>query len=274
MTSTTTATMRPYGPLDPLEHLDASLEDFEPSIAGANNSPRHPPHRHPQTFGYPSTHSAGFRSDDLASEDLVSEEEEEDRDSVSEEASAGGYSPPAWRRLGNGDRSSGFWRRNDNERGYEYNSRESSPEYESADEGDEKVLSRAILTKLPRGSVSPDKERSPEPEFFPAEQHLGGIDEVVNGVKVEGAGDEKMGLRGGESNLWPGGNDVSENCKFALFSSVCIRNGVALLRFMLGCASPFCSLASPDVYWHGPRNQPHPTRYYNPSIPSIHPKQE
>src|SRR5690606_38557280 len=28
----------------------------------------------------------------------------------SETGSADGYSPPAWRRLGNGDRSSGFWR--------------------------------------------------------------------------------------------------------------------------------------------------------------------
>ncbi|KAK4158332.1 hypothetical protein C8A00DRAFT_28610 [Chaetomidium leptoderma] len=160
MTAATTITA-----LGHLDQLDASLDDFAPSIGNPNRLP----------FGYPSAHS-GFRSDDLASEMDVSDSE----------ASAGGYSPPAWRRLGNGDRSSGFWRKGDDlmmmydedddamEAG---RSRESSPDYESADEGDE-ILAQAIRTRLPAGSVSPDKERSPEPEFHPAQQHL--IDEVVN----------------------------------------------------------------------------------------------
>jgi len=162
----------------PLDHLDVSLEDFEPSIAGSH----HLHHRHP-AFGYPSAHS-GFRSDDAGSEML--EEEDEDLDS---EASAGGYSPPAWRRLGNGDRSSGFWRKSDGLSGglggggYRFDeglsSRESSPEYESADEGE--VLQRAMRTRLP-GSESPKKERSPEPEFYPAHQFL---DEVVARVKTQ-----------------------------------------------------------------------------------------
>ena len=38
-------------------------------------------------------------------ERLLEEEEEEEEEDVS----VGGYSPPAWRRLGNGDRSPGFW---------------------------------------------------------------------------------------------------------------------------------------------------------------------
>ncbi|KAK0617070.1 hypothetical protein B0T14DRAFT_434376 [Immersiella caudata] len=161
MAGLTTATAIFDGPLD---RLDASLEDFEPSIG--NN------HRNHQAaaFGYPSVHS-GFRSDS---------ELEEDSDS---EASAGGYSPPAWRRLGNGDHSSGFWRRSDGLSGglggggYELDealmmlsSRESSPEYESADEG-EQILAQAARTRLP-GSMSPEKERSPEPEYYAAQQYL------------------------------------------------------------------------------------------------------
>ncbi|KAG7286572.1 hypothetical protein NEMBOFW57_008883 [Staphylotrichum longicolle] len=168
MTASTTITA-----LGPLDQVDASLDDFAPSIGNPNRLP----------FGYPSAHS-GFRSDDM-SETGVSDSE----------ASAGGYSPPAWRRLGNGDRSSGFWRKgddlmmmfdaDDDDAG---RSRESSPEYESADEGDA-ILAQAIRTRLPAGSVSPDKERSPEPEFHPAQQHL--IDDVV-GIKQEDYGGDML----------------------------------------------------------------------------------
>ncbi|KAF4495105.1 hypothetical protein FAGAP_8764 [Fusarium agapanthi] len=81
----------------------------------------------------------------------------------SETASASGYSPPAWRRLGNGDRSSGFWRAPQDfmHRGMS-TLRESSPElHDSEDDG---VLERAIRTRLPRGSQSPGKGRSMSPE--------------------------------------------------------------------------------------------------------------
>lgn len=131
-------------PFDPLDHLDASLQDFEA--------------RSPPPFGYRSV-STAFRSSDT---------ESDMHDSV---ASAGGYSPPAWRRLGNGDRSSGFWRKGGADHfGYGYGglppqTRESSPEYESADEGDA-ILEAAMRTRLPTGSMSPEKERSPEPEYL------------------------------------------------------------------------------------------------------------
>ncbi|KAF4922687.1 hypothetical protein CGCVW01_v005123 [Colletotrichum viniferum] len=86
--------------------------------------------------------------------------------------SAGGYSPPAWRRLGNGSRDSGFWRRSEDILGafpppdrrlFGHRSRESSPELDTEDE-DEDVLRRAMRTRLPTGSMSPDKGRSPSPE--------------------------------------------------------------------------------------------------------------
>ncbi|KAM0331655.1 hypothetical protein ACHAQA_003334 [Verticillium albo-atrum] len=139
--SSPTATMTTF---DPLDQLDASLQDFEPT------TPPNP------MFGYPSHHS-GFRSDDTES-DLL--------DPVD---SPGGYSPPAWRRLGNGNRDSGFWRRTNDILGSfpPRDSRESSPEYDNDDLdrdllGDD-VLHRAMRTRLPTGSMSPDKRRSPSP---------------------------------------------------------------------------------------------------------------
>ncbi|KAL4407257.1 hypothetical protein CABS03_11696 [Colletotrichum abscissum] len=91
--------------------------------------------------------------------------------------SVGGYSPPAWRRLGNGSRDSGFWRRSDDllgafspqlhghHQGFGgFKSRESSPEYDSDGDEGESVLRRAMRTRLPTGSMSPDKARSPSPE--------------------------------------------------------------------------------------------------------------
>jgi len=73
------------GLFDDHPSLDASLQDFEPGSSEIGQSPR---------YGYPSHHS-GFRSD--------TESE------MADSASGGRFSPPAWRRDGNGNRSSGFW---------------------------------------------------------------------------------------------------------------------------------------------------------------------
>jgi hypothetical protein len=137
-------------PFDPQDHQEGYLHDFE----SASRSP-------PPFLRYPSTHSGFLKSD---TEGDLSEME-------NSTVSGGGYSPPAWRRLGNGDKSSGFWRNGDNPLGYaglppyyRSRSRESSPEYVSEEECDE--LDMAINTRLPTGSLSPEKERSPEPEYF------------------------------------------------------------------------------------------------------------
>jgi hypothetical protein len=125
--------------------LNASLQDFEPGSTELEQSPR---------FGYPSPHS-GFRS-------------ESDSEIVGSD-SAGRYSPPAWRRDGAGNRSSGFWNRKDNILGKRsWGSRESSPEYESADDGEDATLAAATRTRLPTGSLSPEKRRSPSPDIFPS----------------------------------------------------------------------------------------------------------
>lgn len=139
------------GLFDDHPSLDASLQDFEPG-SNSDLGDRQSPH-----FRYlPSQHS-GFRSDT----------DSEMADSVS----GGRYSPPAWRREGNGHRSSGFWNRSTDRRGFSAvsrESRESSPEYESADDGEDATLAAAVRTRLPTGSLSPEKRRSPSPDPYPS----------------------------------------------------------------------------------------------------------
>lgn len=164
-------------------HLDASLDDFR--------APLTPPPTQPPSFvRYPSAHS-GFAvsssqaiSDGLpGDEDLLREAMMDENASDLSSLSAGGYSPPAWRRLENGDRSSGFWRRNDNLLGLGVDRRYggASPMIDYFDDrfqahgihgghddddddgDDDMVLEQAIRTRLPTGSLSPVKERTPEP---------------------------------------------------------------------------------------------------------------
>jgi len=139
------------GLFDDHPSLDASLQDFEPGSSEFAASPRFgPPHMYP-------SHHSGFRSEPSDSE--------EEGESLARPESSGGYSPPAWRRTGKG-RSSGFWNRNDNVLGVRGSGRESSPEYESADEGDA-TLAAAARVRLPTGSLSPEKRRSPSPDPYP-----------------------------------------------------------------------------------------------------------
>ncbi|PQE16915.1 Cytochrome c-like domain protein [Rutstroemia sp. NJR-2017a BBW] len=151
------------GMFDAHPSLNASLEDFE---QGSIEIEHHHQHQHPLHFGYPSQHS-GFRNDS-------------DSEDLADSASVGGYSPPAWRREENGNRTNGFWNRHSNNniihgkdlakrpkaRGV---SRDSSPEYESADEGQgDAALATAVRTRLPTGSISPEKKRSPSPSPYHA----------------------------------------------------------------------------------------------------------
>ncbi|CAG9943765.1 unnamed protein product [Clonostachys rosea f. rosea IK726] len=136
-----------------IDPLDVSLRDFEHPL-----SPQFS--RHSMAPSEPATATDG-------------EDEEYDRESShhpnSEIGSVGGYSPPAWRRLGNGSRSSGFWRPPP------VNTfaplpflRETSPgldeELDDPSDDDDPVLMKAIRTQLPRGSMSPEKGRSVSPE--------------------------------------------------------------------------------------------------------------
>lgn len=134
-----------------IDGLDVSLRDFEP-----------PPS--PESL----RHSMG--PSEPATTEVDEDEDPEEGPPDSETGSAGGYSPPAWRRLGNGDRSSGFWRGPANGLGvlpvpFRPSSRAMSPiddeEYEGDDDG---ILERAIRTRLPKGSQSPERTRHSTPE--------------------------------------------------------------------------------------------------------------
>lgn len=182
--------------------LDASLADYLPP-----SPPLTQEQQQEMKFGYPSAHS-GFRS----SEESEAEEDDDDGAQPSV-ASDGGYSPPAWKRLGNGGRSSGFWRApagggfgGFDVDGRDGRSRESSPEYGDSvvdevlgqiDEERDEVLARAVRTRLPAGSVSPEKGRSPEPE-------------VKREMSII---EERKGVAEGK--------DFSENCKFS-FPGLCM----------------------------------------------------
>lgn len=165
--------------------LDASLRDFEGASSDlAFNSPAVATGprfgQHPQLF--PSQHS-GFRCEqpsDSEEEQEEAEEEEDDEDPGAK--SDGGYSPPAWRRSGRGGaRSSGFWNKPDHHHHHHHphhhrrhaallhkagRAREDSAEFESAEEGDA-TLAAAARTRLPTGSLSPEKQRSPSPDPYP-----------------------------------------------------------------------------------------------------------
>jgi len=131
--------------------LPASLEDFE------DEEQRSPP------FGLPSQHS-GFKSSD--------ESDSEEEEVVSEEP----WSPPAWRQ----NNAAGGWYTHqpypqDNQvlkpSRSPSHSRTSSPIYESAHEDDEEEdTTMAANIPLPRGSVSPVKEQSPEKQASPVKE--------------------------------------------------------------------------------------------------------
>ncbi|KAL7788843.1 hypothetical protein V8C43DRAFT_108801 [Trichoderma afarasin] len=141
---------------DPQERLDASLRDFETPaspLSTTRNSSVLPPSE------------AAIEDDLLADLDV---------------ASAGSYSPPAWRRLANGSRSNGFWRPPSHDalgamapmRLHMRNTPFSDRDDDDDDDDDldhdldnqNDILQRAIRTRLPTGSMSPDKVRSRSPE--------------------------------------------------------------------------------------------------------------
>jgi hypothetical protein len=169
-----------------IDHLDASLQDFEPSSPprddyGFSPAPQHLDHypnlqQQHQRSGGSRPRSPSFDGSETA-ETEISEPASTGMDESRTNESAGGYSPPAWRRLENGDRSNGFWRPTMPDRDNDLtvlgppllglrgvHSRQVSPEYVSADEGEE-ILDRASRTRLPTGSLSPERMRSPEPRL-------------------------------------------------------------------------------------------------------------
>ncbi|KAI1502150.1 hypothetical protein F5X99DRAFT_418065 [Biscogniauxia marginata] len=116
----------------------------------------------PRPFQYPSAHS-GFGFSDEGPDFPDENESDDNTDAAS--LSTGNYSPPAWRRLENGDRWYGSWRGSKDLLGRMLDkSRHASPHYHinhmmSPDD----IFEEARRTRLPTGSLSPEK-CTPEPE--------------------------------------------------------------------------------------------------------------
>ncbi len=158
------------GMFDDHPSLDASLQDFE---AGDVSSEFGDHHRNLLSNALAARHSnssrpfnksalrGGSRFPNRQSEyhSAPSDSESEMEDLPRRPESSGGYSPPAWRRTKAG-RSSGFWNSHDN-----VLKREDTPEWQSSDEVDA-TLAAAVRTRLPSGSLSPEKRRSPSPAKF------------------------------------------------------------------------------------------------------------
>ncbi|KAI1166731.1 hypothetical protein F5B18DRAFT_29474 [Nemania serpens] len=84
-----------------------------------------------------------------------------DDDSDTSVSTTGNYSPPAWRRLENGDRWYGSWR-DGNDVLVRRALNKSMPFYPDFDP---EIFEAARRTRLPTGSLSPEKGRSPEPDI-------------------------------------------------------------------------------------------------------------
>ncbi|KAI1301076.1 hypothetical protein F5Y03DRAFT_385720 [Xylaria venustula] len=123
----------------------------------------------PNRLGYPPAHSdCGFSAETPD----VNDESDDNLDDVS--LSNGNYSPPAWRRLENGDRSYGNWRS-----GNDVLVRRILNKSRLLDaDQDADFFEAARRTRLPTGSISPEKGRSPEPE-------VRGVDDTLVKIKSE-----------------------------------------------------------------------------------------
>ncbi|KAI1741544.1 hypothetical protein F4680DRAFT_67762 [Xylaria scruposa] len=128
-------------------YSEASLDDadFATLVSPPPRIPSHPP-----------AHS------DCGSSVGIPDVNDESDDNMDDDISFdnGNYSPPAWRRLENGDRWYGNWRSGNDVlvRRALKKSLALDPDYE----GD--IFEAARRTRLPTGSLSPEKGRTPEPE--------------------------------------------------------------------------------------------------------------
>ncbi|KAI0105257.1 hypothetical protein GGR51DRAFT_560468 [Nemania sp. FL0031] len=134
-----------------MDYSEASLDDvdFATLTTPPPRDPSHPP--------------ASSECGSSAETPDVHDESDDNFDDADSDTSVstGNYSPPAWRRLGNGDRWFGTWRE-----GYDAladcdldKSLDFDPDY------DAEVFETARITRLPTGSLTPELYCSPEPDI-------------------------------------------------------------------------------------------------------------
>ncbi|KAL7622404.1 hypothetical protein AAE478_007909 [Parahypoxylon ruwenzoriense] len=111
----------------------------------------------PKPFEYPSAHSGFGFSDE---EPDLQEESDDNMDDTS--LSNGNYSPPAWRRLENGDRWYGNWRGSRDILGALERPKRANPSIHNNSIFQNDIFEAARRTRLPTGSLSPEKEPTPE----------------------------------------------------------------------------------------------------------------
>lgn len=132
-------------------YSEASLDDVDFATL-ASPPPRHPSHP-------PACSECGSSAE---TPDVHDESDDNlDDDSDTSLSTTGNYSPPAWRRLENGDRWYGSWRDGNDVlvRRALNKSILFYPDF------DPEVFEAARRTRLPTGSLSPEKGRSPEPDI-------------------------------------------------------------------------------------------------------------
>ena len=151
------AAMMPAAQLDDI--LDNCFDDH-PSVTDSLEDFEEQPQRSPMVFDLPSQHS-GFRS-----------EREEVSDADDRSSLGAPWSPPGFRRTKSSAVGGQGWYRHDPYSGRvglrpsksPSRSRQTSPEYEDALQGEDEDITLAANIPLPTGTDSPYKERSPEPE--------------------------------------------------------------------------------------------------------------
>lgn len=186
-------------------YSEASLDDVDFATL-ASPPPRHPSHP-------PACSECGSSAE---TPDVHDESDDNlDDDSDTSLSTTGNYSPPAWRRLENGDRWYGSWRDGNDVlvRRALNKSILFYPDF------DPEVFEAARRTRLPTGSLSPEKGRSPEPDIRADDDMLAKMKtRSPTPVKQETDRDstEKQRQRSGTASMSP--SPSRDNCRCRLLA--------------------------------------------------------
>lgn len=208
-------------------YSEASLDDVD-FASLASPPPRHP--SHPRAC---SECGSSAEPPDVHDE---SDDNLDDDDSDTSLSTTGNYSPPAWRRLENGDRWYGSWR-DGNDVLVRRALNKSLPFYPQFDP---EIFEAARRTRLPTGSLSPEKGRSPEPDIRVDDDSLAKRKtRSPTPVKQEADGDstEKQRHRSTTASMSP--SPSKDNCRCRLLVSCFLYANYMFQTFDSRCGPTF-----------------------------------